>query len=113
MEPVEGGEHEEPWVWKPRNYNDVYRGPIRLREALEYSANIIAIKVVEELGPAKVISYARKMGLTSLVTSGSINDLNLSSLALGGLVKGVTPLELTAAFTPWPTGAYFRNRSPF
>ena len=100
MEPVEGGQHKEPWIWKPRNYNDTFRGPVRLREALEDSINIVAIKVVEELGPAKVVNYARKMGLTSLVTSGSVNDLNLSALALGGLVKGVTPLELTAAFTP-------------
>ncbi len=100
MEPVEGGEHKEPWIWKPRNYSDTFRGPMRLREALEDSINIIAIKVVEELGPAKVVNYARKMGLTSLVTSGAINDLNFSSLALGGLVKGVTPLEMASAFTP-------------
>src|SRR5690554_3737906 len=99
MKPIEGGEHEEEWVWKPRNYSDTFQGPVRLRKALEGSINIIAIKLVEELGPAKVVSYARKMGLTSLITSGAVNDLNFSSLALGGLVKGVTPLEMTAAFT--------------
>ena len=107
MEPVEGGEHKEPWVWKPRNYTDTFKGPMRLREALEDSINIIAIKVVEELGPAKVVNYARKMGLTSLVTSGPINDLNFSSLALGGLVKGVTPLELTAPLPPGQPGCLF------
>ena len=53
---------------------------MRLREALEDSINIIAIKVVEELGPAKVVHYARKMGLTSLVTSGPINMISTSPL---------------------------------
>ena len=40
------------------------------------------------------------MGLADLVLSGRQNDLNLASLALGGLTRGVTPLELAAAYTP-------------
>ena len=32
--------------------------------------------------------------------SGTHNDLNLASLALGGLTRGVTPLELAASYTP-------------
>jgi len=100
MDPVEGSGQEEEWIWAPRNYGDVYLGPVRLREALENSINIIAVKLVEEMGPARVMDYARKMGLTSLITSGPASDLNFSSLALGGLSKGVTPIEITAAFTP-------------
>lgn len=98
--PVEGSGQEEEWIWSPRNYGDVYRGPVRLREALEQSINIVAVKLVEEMGPARVMDYARKMGLTSLITSGPASDLNFSALALGGLSRGVTPLEITAAFTP-------------
>ncbi len=86
--------------WAPQNYDRLFRGDISLRQALEESVNIIAVKLVESLGPSKVIKYAKQMGLKNLVVSGEPNDLNFSSLALGGLTKGVTPLELTAAYTP-------------
>ncbi len=86
--------------WAPQNYDRQFRGDISLRQALEQSINIIAVKLVESLGPSNVIKYAKQMGLKNLVVSGESNDLNFSSLALGGLTKGVTPLELTAAYTP-------------
>ncbi len=86
--------------WAPQNYDRIFRGDIPLRRALEESVNIVAVKLVESLGPSKVIKYAKQMGLKNLVVSGEPNDLNFSSLALGGLTKGVTPIELTAAYTP-------------
>ncbi len=86
--------------YKPKNYDKIFRGAISLRHALEDSVNIIAIKLVESLGPSKVFSYAKKMGLRNLVLSGSKSDLNFSSLALGGLTNGVSPLELAGAYTP-------------
>ena len=57
--------------YAPHNYDGKFRGPITLQEALENSVNIIAIKLVERLGPSQVASYARKMGLSDLVLSGS------------------------------------------
>jgi penicillin-binding protein 1A len=84
----------------PQNYDRIFRGPITLRQALENSVNTIAIKLVDDLGMSTVVDYARKMGLKSLVVNGPVNDLNLASLALGGLTKGVTPLEITTAFSP-------------
>lgn len=86
--------------WAPHNYDNKFRGDISLREALENSINIIAVKLVENLGPSRVVEYARKMGLKSLVISGEQNDLNLASMALGGLTNGVTPLEMAAAYSP-------------
>jgi penicillin-binding protein 1A len=86
--------------WKPQNYDHVYRGPISLRQALENSVNTVAVKLVDDLGPSKIVEYARKMGIFSLVTHGAANDLNLSALALGGLTKGVSPIEITAAYSP-------------
>ena len=87
-------------VWAPRNYDGKFRGPIMLRQALEDSVNIVAVKLVESLGPSRVIKYAQKMGLNNLIVSGEPNDLNFSSMALGGLTKGATPLELASAYTP-------------
>lgn len=95
---------DEPIIypnWRPHNSDGKFRGAITLREALAYSVNMVSIKLVEDLGPGRIAAYARRMGLTSLVTSGPKNDLNLASMALGGLTKGVTPLELAAAYTPF------------
>jgi len=86
--------------WAPQNYDRQFRGPITLRRALEESVNTVTVKLVDQLGPSKVISVARQMGLQSLVVSGPTNDLNLAAMALGGLTKGVTPLELSMAYTP-------------
>ncbi len=87
-------------VYQPQNYDKIFRGPITVREAIENSVNIAAIKLVDQLGPQMIVKYGQKMGLESLVTTGKKNDLNLASLALGGLTKGVTPLELASAYTP-------------
>ncbi|HEY8392142.1 MAG TPA: PBP1A family penicillin-binding protein [Capillibacterium sp.] len=99
-EPVEypNGDKAEPWI--PRNFSKTYQGPVRLRRALESSLNTIAVRLTDQLGVSTVFKMAQNMGLKSLVSTGGLNDMALSPLALGGLTKGVTPLELTAAYTP-------------
>jgi penicillin-binding protein 1A len=86
-------------TWAPRNFNGKFVGALRLRQALEQSTNTVAVKLTEKLGPAKVISYARKMGITTLVDTGPKNDRGLA-LALGGLTRGVTPIEMVEAYSP-------------
>ena len=54
-------------------------------------------KIAQKLGIEKVLYYAQEMGISTLVMDGPHNDKNLAS-ALGGLTKGVTPLELTSAY---------------
>ncbi len=85
-------------TWAPRNFNGKFVGPLRLRQALEQSTNTIAVKLMADLKPDKVISYARKMGITTLVESGTRNDRGLA-LALGGLTRGVTPIEMVQAYS--------------
>ncbi len=85
-------------TWAPKNFNGKFLGPLRLRQALEQSTNIIAVKLTQDLGPAKVISYARKMGITTLVDTGPKNDRGLA-LALGGLTRGVTPIDMVEAYS--------------
>lgn len=87
-------------VWVPRNFSKTFQGPVRLRPALEASLNTISVRLTDQLGVSTVFKMAQNMGLSSLVSSGELNDMALSPLALGGLTRGVTPLELTAAYTP-------------
>ncbi|HBF40079.1 MAG TPA: penicillin-binding protein, partial [Firmicutes bacterium] len=61
-------------LWRPQNYDNKYRGAITLRTALEQSVNTIAVQLVQRLGPSNVFQVAQRMGLTSLVSSGDLND---------------------------------------
>jgi penicillin-binding protein 1A len=97
-QPLEIDVHGE--TWRPQNYDNKYRGPITLREALEESVNTVAVELTQSVGPGNVYALARRMGLESLVAEGELNDIGLAPLALGGLTKGVTLLELTGAYSP-------------
>ena len=78
--------------YSPIDY-DPYLGNITVRRAVESSQNIPFVKMMEQLTPSKSIKYLKKMGITTLTDK----DNNLP-LALGGLEKGMTPLETAAAY---------------
>ncbi|MGB2783257.1 MAG: penicillin-binding protein 1A [Atribacterota bacterium] len=75
--------------WSPENYEKEFRGPVTLREAFEQSINVIGVKLLEQVGIKKVISYSHKAGIISELRP----DL---SLALG--TSEITPLEITSAY---------------
>lgn len=79
------------------NYDHRYRGLISMRTGIQHSINTVAVKMLQRIGVTEGFKFAQSLGITSLVKSGNANDLGLS-LALGGLTKGVSPLELTAAY---------------
>lgn len=82
--------------WKPQNWYRGYKGAVTMREAVVQSMNIPAIKTVQSVGVETSFDYAKnKLGLKSL---DDINDKNLSPLSLGGLTKGVSVLDITAAY---------------
>ena len=98
--------------WSPKNYSGNYSGTVTLRHALTYSLNIPAVKLVQQLSPEKVLRYAQDMGITSLVFEGAVNDCNLSAASLGGLTRGVTPLELASAYGVFATGGVLTKSTP-
>ena len=75
--------------WSPRNYGGGHRGSVTLRTALTHSINVVAVKLMDQVGPETVIRYAHRMGIKQ--------DLDpYLSLALG--CSDVTPLEMASAF---------------
>lgn len=78
--------------YTPTDYNG-FQGAITLRRSVESSQNIPFVKIMEKITPATSIKYMKKMGITSLT---KVDD-NLN-LALGGLDKGISPLELAGAY---------------
>ncbi len=83
--------------YAPMNYDRTFKGPITLRTALALSRNIPAVKLAQEVTPERVVRNAQNMGISTLVTSGSHNDITLA-MALGGLTRGVTPMDIASAF---------------
>lgn len=83
--------------WSPQNAEKSYSGTMTLRQALAHSVNTIAVQLADKVGTSKIISNAKKMGITTLVEKGSTNDNNLA-MALGGLTRGVIPLEMASAY---------------
>ncbi len=82
--------------WKPRNYEQWnYQGAVRLREALARSINMVAIRVIEDLGVQDVAAFARQDGITTKLEE----DM---ALALGA--SGVKPIELTNAYATLAAG---------
>jgi len=87
-----------PYV--PLNYDLVFRGPVRLREALASSYNLIAVKVLDTIGVEALTGMARRLGITTLDDP---DKLGLA-LALGG--GEVRLLELTAGYATFANGGY-------
>jgi len=83
--------------WSPNNYDETFRGTVSLRTALENSLNVPTVKLANQVGVDKPLYYAQQMGISTLVLEGATNDRNLA-MSLGGLTRGVTPLELASAY---------------
>jgi penicillin-binding protein 1A len=64
-------------IWRPRNNSGEFYGPIRLRESLIQSLNIVSIKLVQSLGLTKTLDCFKKYKFQDEML---INDL---SIALG------------------------------
>src|SRR5438105_3821337 len=80
-------------LYSPQNYDHKFEGPITLRHALEESRNVPAVRVMDQLGPKQVISYARRFGLTSPLPP-------YLPVALGA--AEATLLEMTSAYSVFP-----------
>ena len=83
--------------WSPKNYDGKYRGLITMRTAVQWSVNVYAVKLADMIGMKTGIDFAEKLGIDTLVRAGNKNDLGLST-ALGGITRGVSPLQITAAY---------------
>jgi penicillin-binding protein 1A len=83
----------------PHNYGGPkdYKGAITVRDAIKLSRNVSAAKLMLQIKPGTSVEYIKKFGISTLVLSGRQNDTG-PAIALGGLTKGVIPLEMSAAF---------------
>ncbi len=85
-------------VWRPKNDNNTFLGPIRLREALYKSRNLVSIRLLQTLGIPSTLSYIKRFGFKT-------EDLPANlSLALG--TATLTPMEIATGWTVFANGGY-------
>ncbi|MEK1905712.1 MAG: penicillin-binding protein 1A [Pseudomonas sp.] len=85
-------------AWRPKNDNNTFLGPIRLREALYKSRNLVSIRLLQSIGIDYALDYVSRFGFNR-------DELprNLS-LALG--TANLTPLEIASGWTTFANGGY-------
>jgi len=77
-------------LYQPNNYYKRYYGATTLREAMEESRNIVAVKLLNEVGYGRTIDTARRMGISTQLRP-------YPSMALGTME--VSLVDLTTAFS--------------
>lgn len=79
--------------YAPTNYDNQYRGNITMQEAVRHSWNVPAVWLLNEIGIESGVDFAKRCGITL-----EKEDHTHLSIALGGLSKGVSPLQMAQAY---------------
>lgn len=90
--------------WQVRNFNDVYRGNISLAEALIYSDNTVFAQLMLHLDWNKLKALLKAVGIDVGIPT--------PALATGATNKGVSPLQIAAAFTIFSNRGYYLPPTP-
>ena len=96
-------------IW-PINAYSGYKGIITLQDAVRFSANPTAVRVLQSLTPSESYAFmTEKLGFTTLTG----DDITAAgALALGGLSHGVTTLEMAAGYASFANnGIYTKPRT--
>ncbi len=91
------GGNSKSECYNPDNYDNAFRGPMTLRDALAQSINVIAVKLLYLVGEQDAIKLAHEMGVTSLNDSKRYG----LSLVIGG--GEVSLIDLVSAYSVFAT----------
>jgi len=89
--------------YSPANANGVFLGKVSVREALEKSLNVPAVKVLSKVGVKRAKNFSENLGLDF-----NKDDKNLA-LALGGMTDGLTLKQLADAYSTFATHGEFKS----
>lgn len=86
----------EPWY--PKNYEDKFEGPMRMRQGLVKSKNLVSIRILQAIGPVYARDYITKFGFDKEKHPPYL------TMALGA--GSVTPMQMLAAYSIFANGGY-------
>ena len=92
-------------TYAPQNFDKLYMGTIRMREALQLSRNIPVVALTDALGPAKLMAAMQKAGMTPVFPG----DQPGLAIALGGV--GVTLGDMVQLYAAIARGGVVRPLS--
>jgi penicillin-binding protein 1A len=85
-------------LWEPKNYDNKYDGPMRLRTALAKSKNMVSIRLLQAIGPGYAQDYIQRFGFDPKMHPAYL------TMALGA--GSATPLQMASAYAVFANGGY-------
>jgi len=85
-------------AWSPRNFDNTFEGPIRLRQALVKSKNLVSIRLIQAIGPSYAQDYITRFGFAAKDHPAYL------TMALGA--GSVTPWQMATAYAVFANGGY-------
>ncbi len=83
-------------AWQPKNYDGVFDGPMRLRQALIKSKNMISIRILRTITPQYAQDYITKFGFDAAKHPPYL------TMALGA--GSVTPMQMLTGYSVFANG---------
>ena len=83
-------------VWRPKNYENDFRGFIKLREALVHSRNLATINLVTEVGLQRILEKLEQLNIPKIP-----HDMSVS---LGNL--GLSPVKMAQIYSAFANGGH-------
>ena len=87
-------------LYRPRNDSGEFSGPLRLREALTRSVNLVSMRLLLDIGVDHAVRYAERLGFNTTAFPRNLQ------LAIGGGTMALTPLEVARGFALFANGGY-------
>ena len=81
--------------WKPENYGKKFYGPSTLRKGIEYSRNLMTVRIAKVLGLEEILNLSKKLNIYEEIPE-------LLSVSLGA--AETTLMNLTSAYAPFVNG---------
>ncbi|MCY7388177.1 MAG: penicillin-binding protein 1A [Burkholderiales bacterium] len=85
-------------IWEPKNYDSKYEGPMRLRQALAKSKNMVSIRLLQAISPNYAQDYITRFGFEAKQHPAYL------TMALGA--GSTTPLQMASAYAVFANGGF-------
>jgi len=85
-------------AWRPKDSHDRFAGPVRLREALVRSMNLVSVRLMREIGPDYTWNYVQRFGFDK---SQLPRDL---TMAIG--TASLSPMQMVNAYATFANGGF-------
>lgn len=87
--------------WQPKNYDGTYDGPMRMRQALVKSKNLVSIRILQSITPKYAQDYVTKFGFDT--------DKHPPYLTMALGAGLVTPIQLLTGYSVFASGGFKTN----